>query len=68
MIGMVLGPLAETNLRDALLSSNGDVSVLFGSSITIVLYVVLALVVGAAIYSRVRKKGTFEEHPETTSA
>ena len=68
MIGMVLGPLAETNLRDALLSSNGDVSVLFGSSITIVLYVTLALVVGAAIYSRVRKKGTFEEHPEATSA
>lgn len=56
MIGMVLGPLAETSLRDALLSSNGDVSTLFGSGITIVLYAVLAVVVGAAIVGRLRRK------------
>src|SRR5699024_6256387 len=41
MIGMVLGPLAESNLRDALLASGGHTSVLVSSPITSVLYIVL---------------------------
>lgn len=55
MIGMVLGPLAETSLRDALLSSNGDLGVLLGSPISVVLYLVLLAVVGFAAYDRFRR-------------
>src|SRR5699024_2698077 len=50
MIGMVLDPLAESNLRDALLASGGDASVLVSSPITIVLYIVL---IGAVVYTGV---------------
>ncbi|PPF38478.1 MULTISPECIES: tripartite tricarboxylate transporter permease [unclassified Pseudoclavibacter] len=54
MIGMVLGPLMETNVRDALLSSGGDYSVFFASPIAVALYVVLAGVVAFTIVGRVR--------------
>ncbi|SOC51334.1 tripartite tricarboxylate transporter permease [Ornithinimicrobium cerasi] len=53
MIGMVLGPLAETSLRDALLSSNGDYSVLVGSWITLLLYGVLLLVVLLTVRNKI---------------
>lgn len=60
IIGMVLGPLAETNLRDALIASNGDASVLFSGPIVLVLYAVLAVVllftVRGKIMSRKREK------------
>ncbi|MCK6095526.1 tripartite tricarboxylate transporter permease TctA [Micrococcus sp. EYE_162] len=59
MIGMVLGPLAETSLRDALLSSVGDPAILVSSPITWVIYgilaVVLAFSVRAAVVSRTRR-------------
>ena len=59
MIGMVLGPLAETSLRDALLSSVGDPTILVSSPITWVIYgilaVVLAFSVRAAVVSRTRR-------------
>ncbi|GAA1213163.1 tripartite tricarboxylate transporter permease [Prauserella alba] len=45
LIGMVLGPLAETSMRDALLGSNGDYSVFVAGPIPIVLYVLLLVVV-----------------------
>ena len=48
MIGMVLGPLAESNLRDALLAAGGDASTLVSSPITIVIYVVL---IAALVYT-----------------
>lgn len=48
MIGLVLGELSETNLRDALVASGNDWTVLVSSPITIVLYVVL---LGALIYT-----------------
>ena len=48
LIGMVLGPLAETSLRDALLSSGGDYSVFFAGPIPIVIY---ALLLGAIAIS-----------------
>ncbi|MGO2599132.1 MAG: tripartite tricarboxylate transporter permease, partial [Microbacterium gubbeenense] len=38
IIGMVLGPLAETSLRDAAMSANGDFAVLVQSPIAIGLY------------------------------
>lgn len=41
MIGMVLGPLAESNLRDALLALGNDLSVLVSSPIAVVLYIIL---------------------------
>lgn len=54
IIGMVLGPLAETSLRDAALSADGDFSVLVAGPIPIVLYAVLAVVVAVTVTSRVR--------------
>ena len=53
IIGMVLGPLAETSLRDALVSSDGDTGVLVGSPITWVLYGVLALILLLALRAKV---------------
>lgn len=53
IIGMVLGPLAETNLRDAAMSSNGDFSVLVQSPITIGLYALLAIVLVFSVRNRV---------------
>ncbi|WP_111467019.1 tripartite tricarboxylate transporter permease [Microbacterium suaedae] len=43
IIGMVLGPVAETGLRDAVMSSDGDASVLVQSPISLVLYGVLVV-------------------------
>lgn len=42
LIGVILGPLAEYNLRDAMGNSGNDPLVLVSSPITIVLYVLLA--------------------------
>lgn len=59
MIGMVLGPLAEGSLRDALLSSVGDPSILVSTPITWVIYGLLAVVIAfsvrAAVVSRTRR-------------
>ncbi|MEV8165916.1 tripartite tricarboxylate transporter permease [Rothia kristinae] len=59
VIGMVLGPLAETNLRDALISSDGNAGVLVDSPIALgmyaVLLVVLALTVRSKVTSRTRR-------------
>lgn len=56
MIGMVLGPLAETSLRDALLSSVGDPRVLVSSPIAVGIYVVMLVVVALAVRNTVRKR------------
>lgn len=52
MIGMVLGPLAESSMRDALLSSNGDYSTFVASPITWVLYGILAVVLIITVRTR----------------
>ncbi|GLU46230.1 tripartite tricarboxylate transporter permease [Nocardiopsis ansamitocini] len=51
LIGVVLGPIAETELRRALAASSGDPSILVGSGISIALYtlVVLSVVVPLGI-------------------
>lgn len=50
VIGLILGPIAETNLRRALAISNGDIGVLVDSTFSkIVLVVIVAAVVGAGI-------------------
>lgn len=54
MIGMVLGPLAETSLRDALLSSVGDFSILVSSPITWSLYAVLAIFIAVSVITAIR--------------
>ncbi|ROZ62358.1 tripartite tricarboxylate transporter permease [Kocuria soli] len=53
MIGMVLGPLAESSLRDALLSSGGDWSVLVTGPIPLVLYGVLLIIIALTVRSKV---------------
>ena len=56
MIGMVLGPLAETSLRDALLSSVGDPRVLISSPIAIVIHLLLLGVVALTVRAAVRRR------------
>lgn len=56
MIGVVLGPLAETSLRNALMSSGGDAGVLLSSGISITLYGILLLVVVYGIIRKIRVK------------
>ncbi len=56
MIGMVLGPLAETSLRDALLSSAGDPAVLVATPITWVIYAVLLVVIALSVRAAVTAK------------
>lgn len=53
MIGVVLGPLAETSLRNAMMSSGGQLSVLVESPVTWVLYGVLAMVLVYAAWKHV---------------
>lgn len=43
VVGLILGPLAEEQLRRALTLSEGDPSILFSGAITIVLWIVVAL-------------------------
>lgn len=53
IIGMVLGPLAETSLRDATMSANGDFGVLVQGPIPLVLYGLLAVVLVVAVRQRI---------------
>lgn len=53
IIGMVLGPLAETSLRDAAMSANGDFSVLVQGPISLTLYAILAVVLVLAVRGRI---------------
>lgn len=56
MIGMVLGPLAETSMRDALLSSGGDYGVFVAGPIPVVLYLLLAAMLAVSVAGRVRAR------------
>lgn len=53
MIGVVLGPLAETSLRNAMMSSGGEISVLVHSPVTWALYGILTLVLAYTLWRRV---------------
>ena len=53
IIGMVLGPLAETSLRNAAMSSNGDFSILVQGVIPITLYSLLLLVIAYAVRGKI---------------
>ncbi len=55
IIGMVLGPLAETNLRDGLIASKGDPAILFQGPIVITIYALLALTLLLTLRSKIRQ-------------
>lgn len=65
MIGMVLGPLAETSLRDALLSSVGDFSVLVSSPITWAIYALLFVVIVFAVRKTLKSRNGARDGGET---
>ena len=60
MIGMVLGPLAETSMRDALLKSDGDYSVFVQGWIPQVIYIVLLIVLAFVVRSKVRSRTSLD--------
>ena len=57
VVGLILGPMAEQQLRRALAISQGDPIVLFHSPIAITLYVVAAAAVLVPLWFRLRGKG-----------
>ncbi|MFT3876405.1 MAG: tripartite tricarboxylate transporter permease [Propioniciclava sp.] len=56
LIALILGPLAEYNLRDAMANSSNNPAVLVSSPITIGLYVILVIGVVWNAYRRVQEK------------
>ncbi|MFJ6651338.1 tripartite tricarboxylate transporter permease [Microbacterium sp. NPDC091313] len=56
LIGMVLGPLAETSLRDALLSSGGDYGSLVGGPIPLAIYALLVGALAISVAGRLRAR------------
>ncbi|MNT89270.1 hypothetical protein D3C72_2299730 [compost metagenome] len=57
VVGLILGPLAEQQLRRALAISQGDVSVLFTSPIAAVLLVIAAAALIIPLILRARGRG-----------
>ncbi|AOS65932.1 tripartite tricarboxylate transporter permease [Actinoalloteichus hymeniacidonis] len=55
LIAVILGPLAETELRRALAVSEGDVGILFDSPIAVALYSLLAIAVVFMVVNKIRK-------------
>lgn len=56
LLGFILGHMMESNLRRALSISNGDLSILFSSPITIGLWVLVAAMVALPFWRRYRAK------------
>ncbi|TDT33739.1 LOW QUALITY PROTEIN: putative tricarboxylic transport membrane protein [Naumannella halotolerans] len=56
LIGMVLGPLAETNLRDGLLSSGGDYGIFLTGAIPIIIYLLLLIAIVISVVGRIRSR------------
>lgn len=57
VVGLILGPMAEQQLRRALAISQGDPSILVGSPIAVVLLLLAATAVLLPLYLRARGKG-----------
>jgi putative tricarboxylic transport membrane protein len=57
VVGLILGPMAEQQLRRALAISQGDPLVLVQSPISMVLYAVAIIAVGVPLLMRLRGKG-----------
>lgn len=56
LIALILGPLAEYSLRDAMANSSNNAAVLVSSPITIALYLILIAGVVWNAYRRVQEK------------
>lgn len=56
LIAVILGPLAETELRRALTVSEGDIGILMDSSITVILYTLLVLAPSFTGFKHMREK------------
>jgi putative tricarboxylic transport membrane protein len=56
MIGVVLGPLAETSLRNAMMSGGGHLSVLVAGPVTWVLYGILLVVIAVTVWKRLSSR------------
>lgn len=61
LTAVILGPLAEYSLREAMANSGNEVSTLWSSTITKSLYGLLALGVAWTIYRKVRPTRIVEE-------
>ncbi|MGV2950830.1 tripartite tricarboxylate transporter permease, partial [Glutamicibacter sp. AGC46] len=68
LIAVILGPLAETELRRALTVSEGDASILVSSGITITLYSILALTLAFTAYKHVRASKKAKEDAQLINA
>lgn len=65
LIGAILGPLAESELRRALAISQGDVGILFNSPIALTLYGLIALAIALKLINLVRNRiRATEANPE----
>ncbi|OOC56674.1 MULTISPECIES: tripartite tricarboxylate transporter permease [Nocardiopsis] len=56
LIGVVLGPIAETEFRRALAASSGDPSILVGSGISIGLYVLVLVAAAVPVVTALRRR------------
>ncbi len=56
LIAVILGPMAETELRRALAVSEGDLGILVGSPITVTLYLVLAAALLVSAFQHLRHR------------
>ncbi|MEE2036148.1 tripartite tricarboxylate transporter permease [Nocardiopsis sp. CT-R113] len=56
LIGVVLGPIAETEFRRALAASSGDPTILVGSGISITLYVLVLLAAVIPVIAHLRRR------------
>jgi putative tricarboxylic transport membrane protein len=55
ILGVILGPLMEYRLREAMAISGGDVSGLWSEPLAVVIYVVVAIVLVAPVVLRNRR-------------
>ena len=56
LIAVILGPLAETELRRALTVSEGDMGILVFNPITIVLYTIQVITVAFTAWKHIRSR------------
>jgi len=65
ILGVILGPLMETKLREALTISDGSPSALVGEPLAVVVYVFIVLAVaGPPLVRRLRGSGSDSDTPE----
>ena len=68
LIGVVLGPIAESELRRALAASAGDLSILVDSGISLTLYALVLTAAFIPLVSRVRRLRAERRERATTGA